>query len=449
MPASLLPLPPAYKLQLEKEKECEDRQAEEPASRSPSPEDTADDKARELFTLAKQIKPNYIKTPLPPGALGPGYKRQNYRLEQPTASGHCPCCGDDLTAVASENRPKKVHACYLDTLKVRYTDAFAQIWETTTGTCPCPMAQCPRSFPSARAMAAHITADHTSTTCRRDLGGGVSCGEKFATAIDLTAHLEIDHGLLRFKGERSGGVQYCEYCEDYAVGLPAIRKHTAMHISDTLALMTTDAACLGFQGALVQLFLCPLCIVNTDLPPEKQFNTHTSAQARTKHMCSEILKLHPHAPVECPFGTCSGETFGPADLCDHIIVKHEIKIAGGTGKNTTKINGDFNRLSMGPDTRTKFERSEYPIKPAHCATTRPNSDGSDAPSDHQPSQTAIQRGQSLGRGRARGGRGSAAASGSRGSSSATPTAGRGRGRPRGSGRGRQGGRAQGSRSRGV
>lgn len=445
MPASLLPLPPAYKLQQEKEKACEDP----PASRSPSPENTADAKAHELFTLAKQIKPNYTKTPLPPGALGPGYKRQNYRLEQPTASGHCPCCGDDLTAVASANRPKKVHACYLDSLKVRYTDAFAQIWESTDGTCPCPMAQCPRSFPSARAMAAHITVDHTSTTCRRDVGGGVPCGEVYDTFGELKAHLELDHGLLRFEGGKSHQVRYCECCEDYAVGLPAIRMHAAKHISDTLALMSVDPTCLGYQGALVQLFLCPLCIVDAELPPEKQFNTHSSADTRTKHMCSEILTLHPHTPVECPFGTCSGETFAPAELCDHIIVKHEIKIAGGTGKNKKKINGDFSKLSMAPDTRKKFDRSDFRITPTHCATTRPGSDESDAPSDHQPSQTAIQRGQSLGRGRARGGRGSAAASGSRGSSSATPTAGRGRGRPRGPGRGRQGGRARGSRSGGV
>ncbi|EKC98946.1 hypothetical protein A1Q2_06700 [Trichosporon asahii var. asahii CBS 8904] len=40
LPASLLPLPPAYKLQQEKEKACEDP----PASRSPSPENTADAK---------------------------------------------------------------------------------------------------------------------------------------------------------------------------------------------------------------------------------------------------------------------------------------------------------------------------------------------------------------------------------------------------------------------
>lgn len=57
----------------------------------------------------------------------------------------------------------------------------------------------------------------------------------------------------------------------------------------------------------------------------------------------------------------------PALLCDHLIGHHDLRLAGGRGRQKNYIGGDCSKLQMSANTKKKFKDNGFTVKPHHSA----------------------------------------------------------------------------------
>lgn len=223
------------------------------------------------------------------------------------------------------------------------------------------MDNCTKSFSDPLSFANHIY-NHQTDTCQVRLANGKTCGHVFGDE-GRVAHYEVAHGLLCTRGVRVPNVQHCNRCESYQVSEPAIPAHKIEHLSPALTEMEQDPWCLGFQGFLDRLYACPFHLADESLPDLIRLSTSDGTEAAIQHLItSHILMLDPEGKSKCPFPQAPCQTpRSPPNLINRLIDRHDLRLAGGPGKQKTPFNGDYASLKLGSSPSSSKRRHSLRI----------------------------------------------------------------------------------------
>lgn len=277
-------------------------------------------------------------------------------------STKCPYPGCKKRNVAGPApRAEHVHSHHRDDRFDRLYDLFGKTHKLTT----CPWDGCSYSILDGRDFARHLGQQHKRNRCSV-VGKKGLCRVK-TTPADLPRHLELYHGLLAAADDSNEILCYCHLCYHWIGGRQSISEHYDNHLPGVLENVARRPHLLGVTGVLHSGHICPKCLSDPSLPPEKRLLHH---KVLAFHINDHIVDVPRQEKIGCWYPGCTARSkFKPLQLADHFYCAHSIDLMSMKKKDesgqslsprTHLISDDSSgsRLRLSAITRAKFNNRQ-------------------------------------------------------------------------------------------
>ena len=142
-----------------------------------------------------------------------------------------------------------------------------------------------------------------------------SCNQK---PQDFFHHLKQVHGLPVRQVDAENQV-FCHPCSKFVAGGMHWTQHCDWHLS---RLDSLDCDQVTFRGLVLRTRLCPFCVGDHALKPEKRWAQLTdNSTVRRRHIEQHVAKLS-NWPQKCPHPRCSAALRSAQELLSHCYEMH-------------------------------------------------------------------------------------------------------------------------------